>query len=56
MPARKSSPTPEAATNDKHPALIVLEEIEHRLKPVGDMHRHDTAWVKAKIAEAKTKL
>lgn len=54
MPPRKNA-APEKAPAP-HPALAVLEEIEAKLKPLGELHRHDTAWVKAKLAEAKAKF
>ncbi|UGB46984.1 hypothetical protein LQ772_06750 [Frateuria edaphi] len=56
MPPRKNATAPDPAPRVKQPALIVIEEIEAKLKPLGDLHRHDTAWVKAKLAEAKAKL
>lgn len=56
MPPRKNLPAPDPAPTEKHPALATLEEIEAKLKPMGELHRHDTAWVKAKIAQAKDQL
>lgn len=56
MPPRKNATAPDPAPPARHPALAVLEEIEAKLKPLGMLHVHDAAWVKAKIAEAKTKL
>ncbi|HET6805737.1 MAG TPA: hypothetical protein VFH59_09885 [Frateuria sp.] len=52
--ARKNA-QPEAP-NEPHPALAILEEIEAKLKHMGDVNKHVAAWVKAKVAEAKSKL
>lgn len=52
--ARKPAPLPEQP--EKHPALAILEEIEAKLKPMGDVNKHDAAWVKAKVAKAKSHL
>lgn len=56
--ARKNAhpPIPNWVPMEPHPALAILEEIEAKLKHMGDVNKHVAAWVKAKVAQAKAKL
>ena len=54
--APDTSTTPTPAPAAPHPAFSILAEIETVLRDLDVIPAHIAAWIKAKLAEAKSKF